>query len=217
MLFKRKNIFDILREAEEDENTTTDSGAEADSAPASEKETSTDTTDDGADDEFGSDDDFNIDTNLDTDTSDEGGSDDSGSSSDSSSTSLDSSSSGDGEEETSEEVVKTNADIFSSLTAEEQQIKIKELKKMFNDLYCSIDDLSDKINEIPTDEYNIDTLERISTTMYNLKIYMSTYITNIFSNKTYIENDVAFNRFLSIINTITTIINDLNKKNEENN
>jgi hypothetical protein len=101
------------------------------------------------------------------------------------------------------------------LSGEEQQIKIKELKNLFNDLYTSTDDLLSKINEIDPDQDSLDILTRVTSMMYYTRQYMRDYINNIFKSKSYIENDVVFNRFLTIINSISGIIEDLVKEREE--
>lgn len=120
-----------------------------------------------------------------------------------------------------EEEVKANTDIFSSLTAEEQQIKIKELKNLYTNLYSSCDDILERLNNLDINEDNLETISKISTTLYDIKVYISDYMTLIFPKKSYIENDVVFVRFLSIIKSITEILNDVSKKynreNEEDN
>lgn len=212
----RKSIFDIIKEAEEDENNTNQtedttnndtSGTDSDTSTAVESPES-------SEEDYGSSEDFNIDTDIDdsdnTDIGGEdgGGSDDLGSSDSSSASSSDMS---------EDEPVEANTDIFSSLTAEEQVIKIKELKSMYSDLYSSCDDVLTKINELDTDEVDLDTLNRVSMTLFSLKQYISDYLINVFPNKSYIENDISFNRFLTILNSVATVLEDLVKVKEANN
>lgn len=116
-----------------------------------------------------------------------------------------------GEMEEDEEV-EANTDIFSSLTAEEQQIKIKELKNLYSNLYSSCDDILERINKLDINEDNLDTISRISTSLYDMKVYISDYLTLVFPNKSYIENDVTFVRFLTIVKSITEILDDIAKK-----
>lgn len=167
-----------------------------------------------------SDEDFSIDTSLDDggdindnqqgdDNSGDDLSDDMGDESDNNSGED---SSEDGNES---EANAVNTDIFASLTAEEQQIKIKELKKLFNSLYSSCDDILERINNLEVNEENLKPLSKISSTIYDIKIYISDYMTTIFPTKTYIENDVVFVRFLTIINSITDILEDISKKEEK--
>ena len=206
----RKNIFDILREAEEDEDnqdeTNTDTSETQDDTDAASDEPEV------PDDDYGDNEDFNIDTSLDEDPeSEDTGSDDTGT--DSSIDTSDSSSSTDTVSD--DEPVQANTDIFNSLSQEEQAIKIKELKSMYRDLYCSCDDLLVKIDDIEQEEDNIETISRVSMVMYTLKQYIADYLTNLFSIKSYIENDIAFNRFLSILNSVSIVIEDISKQKEQ--
>lgn len=207
MIGKRKTIFDVLKEAEEDE--VNDSDQTQDEAPSPEESGE----DASGDDEYGGEDDFNIDTSLDDDTSaDDGGSDSDISSDDSSSDTT--SSGGTSGEVGEEEPIEANTDIFSSLSAEEQQIKIIELKKMFMNLYSSTDDILERINNTDTDESNLEVISRISMTLYSLRQYLNDYICKIFAQKSYIENDITFNRFLAILNSISVILEEVNKINQ---
>ena len=206
------SIFDILREqgvlkeAEGDENTsdeasTTDNNNEADNGENNET---------GEEDMAGGNDDFDIDASLDD--GDDGGenpesspsdSDDGGSGSDSA-----------GSDNSDEEVNDDNTDIFSSLSAEEQQIKIKELKGLYQQMYTSCDELLDRINNLEFTEDSLPIMTRITYALYDLKKYISEYIISIFPRKSYIENDIAFNRFLMILNSVKDILCRYQKKSE---
>lgn len=215
MIMRRKSIFDIVREAEEEEDNASDT-AQADANQANEEapapeDSGEDTVDDAGDDEYGGDDDFDINADLgeeDMDGGDDTGTDTGGSDSSSSSSS--------GGEMVEEEPVKANTDIFASLSKEEQQVKIIELKKLFANLYSSTDDILEKINNTETDENNIHVINRISMTIFNLRKYIADYIANSFAYKSYIENDITFNRFLSIINSVSSVLEDISKENVKN-
>ena len=151
---KSKTIFDrlnesddieILKEAPEDGDDAADAGA-ADAAPADDAGADAGGDDANIDDNtgdadtddnegMGDDQDFDIDTNIggDDDTGDgDGGEDELGG--DDAGGDL-------GGGEGDEEVNAKNTDIFSTLSAEEQSIKIAELKKIYNDLYIYISDM----------------------------------------------------------------------------
>lgn len=237
MIMTRKTIFDVINEADDDESTTDSSASDNNSDTGTENdndantnddtgsEDNADTNDDASDDnnhdtdtakDDNSDDmdeDFDIDTNLDDSGDDSKSDDDTDSSSDDSSTDSSSSS---GEDNMEEKPIPANTDIFSSLSPEEQSIKIKELKNLYNELYTSCDDLLERINTIDPEDDTIDIISRISSTMYSLKIYIADYITNVFATKSYIENDIAFNRFLSILKSVTSVIEDITKVKNDN-
>lgn len=217
VMFRRKSIFDILNEAEEDENSSSSSSDEnsdsVDTQSTSNDDNNTDsstddnTESDNSEDNAGDDEDFSIDTDLDDMGDDDGSGDSSESSSDD--TTSDTSSSDSSSTDSDEEPVEANTDIFNSLTAEEQKIKIKELKNMFGELYLSCNDLLEKINLIDADDDMLDTITRLSMALYSLKQYIGDYIKNTFAMKSYIENDVAFNRFLAILNSVSNITNEI--------
>jgi hypothetical protein len=193
-----------LLEAEGDEagdNTPADTPAEGNE--------DNNTNDDAAanDGDMGEDDNFSIDADLDAgddDTNDNPDDNDSGdNTSDMNTTSS-------GEEEPEEEVNDDNTDIFSTLTAEEQQMKIKELKSLYQQLYCSCDDVMNRLNKLDTNEKNVYVIDRISSSIYTLKKYIGDYLIDIFPNKSYIENDISFNKFLLIVQSISDIIDKYN-------
>lgn len=211
MIFQRKSIFDVVREAEEDETSsddTADTSSDNTEDTSSSTDDSTESTDDSGSDDNDQSDDFDIDTDLDNDgSSDEGDNDNADDNSD---ISYDNSSSSGIGDSGDEEPVKANTDIFASLTAEEQATKIKELKKMYEDLYISCDDFQRKLGEVDS-EQNPDVYERLSVVIYKLKNYISDYLLNKFPQASYIENDVSFNRFLSILKTLSNVLQNLLK------
>ena len=238
-LFKKRTIFDIidsatinesedsevngmkiLKEAPEDDaggddagggdDTATDTGADDTGDNAADDggdENTEDNNDDNADEDMGNDGDFDVDTSIDGDdggddtTDDTTGGDDLG---------------GGGDMGSDEEVNPKNTNIFSTLTKEEQAIKIKELKKQYNDLYIYISDMLEKVNDISPDEDNLEAIYRITSALYDLRKNIGDYIKSIFALKSYIENDISYNRYLvivqSIVNTINTVAEEMEEK-----
>ncbi len=203
------SIFDVLREegilkeADGDDQATTEPGPPAADTPQdSPSDNNSDTGED--------DDNFDIDTSLDDS---EGDTDDMNS--DTSSEDSSSSDTGDTSDDSDEEVNDDNTDIFTSLTAEEQQIKIKELKDLFQNMYTSCDEILDRLNNLQFTEDSIPVMNRLTYSIYDLKKYIQEYITSVFPRKSYIENDIAFNRFLMILNTIKDILSRYKTKAEK--
>lgn len=219
---RRKSIFEIIKEAEDDEgggeqqaatDNTADTGTDNATGDDNQGDTNNteETTDDGTGDnnDYGEDEDFNMDVDLDKEGGDDaGGGDDMGGDTAPTDTAPAADVPAEGEPN------KANTDIFSSLSQEEQIVKIKELKNMYKDLYCSCDDILDRLNDINID--NIEQISKISTVLRTLKQYILDYLTNSFPNKSYIENDIFFNRFLAILNTVSSALEDLsNAENRE--
>ena len=219
---KSKTIFDILDESEEveilkeapedegnddagsDESTADDSGETTEAEDTGDEEN----TDDAAEDDMGNDEDFDVDTTIsDDDESGDGSGDDADNDmGDDTGGDLDS---GD------EEVNPKNTDIFSTLSAEEQSIKIAELKRLYSNLYIYVTDMLGKVNDINPDEDNLESIYRVTSGLYELRTNIGHYIRNIFPIKSYIENDIAYNRYLIIIRSMTNVLNAIATEMEE--
>ena len=111
-----------------------------------------------------------------------------------------------------EEPVEANTDIFDSLSADEQKIKIMELQRLYGEMYNSCDDISKRLNDLDTDESNIDIISRVSDSMNILKKYIQDYLIGSFAKKSYVENDIMYNRFLSIISSLTDVLDQLSNR-----
>lgn len=157
-----------------------------------------------------SDDDFDM-GSLDDSSIDSGDS----ASSDASSNDANDSSNDSNSDDVDEDAVEANTDIFASLSAQEQAIKISQLKTLFGNLYSSIDETLEKLNEIEFNENNKETISKISSDLYTIRITLLDYIVKIFDTKSYIENDIAFNRFLADINFISSILEKIKKQQDK--
>ena len=220
MLFKPRSIFDIINEADDDENASTDAGGDtgADTGDAGETSDNNDSVDSG--DDSSGDEDLDVDADLDADTGDSGGGDDMDAGGDDSSTddtggSDDTGFDSGGDDDSGGEPVKANTDIFSSLSAEEQKLKIGELKKSYASLYASIDDISERINNLDDDKIDIEVINRIISAVYKFKTIIGEYINSIYNSKSYIENKVQYMKFIVIINTIASVVEKVSKYKEK--
>jgi hypothetical protein len=124
-----------------------------------------------------------------------------------------------GDENTDTEEKALDRDLFETLSDSEKQRKISTLKKMFFELYGKCNALIEKFNQL-TDDSNEDfkpVIKRILTIMYDLKEYISYYLMNVYDKSSYIENDITFNRYLSILNGIRLTVEELHKQKEKDN
>ena len=94
---------------------------------------------------------------------------------------------------------------------------IKELKKLFGNLYNGVDELLDRLNELEISETNKYAINKISKDLCDIKTTIADYILYIFNTKSYIENDIAFNRFLMILNSVKDILEKYKKKSDKDN
>lgn len=157
------------------------------------------------------DDDFSIDSEPDMDNGDDNNDDQSAPSSSSDNNSE--------EPVVSDDSLKAkDGDMFDSLEPAEQEIKLKEMKTNFMNLYQICDDIIDKVNSISKEfEEASEELKRIVNTLFATKKMISDYLLHIFDSKSYVENDVRYTEYLAIVNAVKNIIKDFEKGVEDTN
>ena len=207
-------------EADGDENTqqqtqntdqqTTDTTQ--DNAPAEDTtQDNTENQDQNQDDtqDAGGDDEFNIDADMDIDAGDDnmGGGDAGGGGDGGSSVTPEE------EEPVDNEDTRRDKELYDSLSPQEQKERNIKQKKLFFDLYSNCDYVIDKLNNISDadlEEYGVQIRKTLSM-LFDLKQMVSDYATKLYDSKSYIENDIMFNRYLSILNTVKNITSDIRK------
>lgn len=187
------SIYDILNEADDE-----DSGTAQDAAPAEQPKQE----------EAPKDDDFSIDTSVGDDQSTDSG-DDVGGGDGSDDMGGEDTGGGETGDPNMEEENENDKDIFLSLPKEEQQMKIRELKKLYGSLYTSCVDLVARIDDIEVSDDNKPYISRIYTAMCDIKTYIADYIIYIFPSRSYIENDIAYNTYLMMINSVASILDKI--------
>lgn len=102
-------------------------------------------------------------------------------------------------------------ELFENLTDKQKQIKIKELKNNYVDLFDRCDGIIDVINaRKPSDETTAQIFEYINNTILDLQNTVHDYLEHTFATKSYLENDAQFKSYLNILNTINNILKELN-------
>lgn len=210
-------LFDqrLLFEADDDNATPNPEDAETNDTAAANPEDAGDAgNDDNADDnndnndDAGNDDDFNIDADDNSPDADSGG-DEGGDTSNP----EDSGSSSSGEGNSAEDQVNVDnedkqkdREIFDSLSPQEQKLKIVKLKQSYIDLYSRCDQIIEKYDAVGVEFENFaDVIKGSLNALYSLKEMISHYLLYLFDSKSYIENDITFNRFLTAMNQIKLI------------
>lgn len=204
---KHFSFLDIFTEADDDDATNDQNDAGGDKADT---EDDAETTDGGdADNEDPGDEEFDIDTSIDDGGNTKDGDNDTGN--DTSSGNLGGSGDADSESMSDGEQAANpiNTEIFDSLTPEEQQIKIKELKRLYQELYTSTDDLCKRMENINMEEDTLFIMSKVNTELHTIRDDITAYFTNVFDTKSYIENDIMFSKFLYHLNSIRDIIDEL--------
>lgn len=119
-----------------------------------------------------------------------------------------------GEESEVDDIKQKEEEIYSNLTPEQLDIKHKELKNQFLEMYDIVVAIIERIGETSTSEENIGTVQYISTNLTNLKDMLTDYMNSVYKTKSYMENSINYNRFLAVLNGINKIIEEMNKKEE---
>jgi hypothetical protein len=198
----------IFLEAEDDNNQQQDDTAnDQTDAPADDADTGDNNTEP-------TDSDFDIDTTDDTATGDNmdagGGDDNSDNNNDSSNNS------GGSEAAVDTPAKKRDREIFDSLSAEEQKLKTVKLKELFMKLYSRCGQIIEKYDSLGVRYEDLtEPIKNSVNALYSLKDTISSYLLYLFDSKTYLENDIMFNRFLVAMNQIKLITKDMRDSHKE--
>lgn len=180
-----------------------------DNAPAEDTQDNTENQDQNQDEnqDAGGDDEFNIDADADIDTGDDAGGDVGGDTGGGGSVTPSE------EEPVDNEDTRRDKELYDSLSPQEQKERNIKQKKLFFELYSNCDYVIDKLNNISDadlEEYGVQIRKTLSM-LFDLKQMVSDYATKLYDSKSYIENDIMFNRYLSILNTVKNITSDIRK------
>lgn len=118
------------------------------------------------------------------------------------------------EEQPVDELKAKEEEIYSNLTDEQLDIKHRELKTRFLDLYDMTSKIVDRIGDATVTEENIGVIEYISKNLSELRDMISDYVSSVYQTKSYTENSVNYNRFLAVLNGIDKMLEEINKKGE---
>ena len=119
------------------------------------------------------------------------------------------------EEAPVDELKAQEEEMYSNLTPEQLDVKHKELKTRFLDMYDMTTELVDRIGDAIITEENIGVIEYVSKNLNNLRTMLSDYVSSIYSTKSYIENSINYNRFLAVLNGINKMLEQIPEKEEE--
>lgn len=199
-----------LHEAPEDEQQAQAPATDAPEDAGNEAPAENEANPEGGEENAEDDEDFDIDTSLDGD--EEEGGEEGGDEGEAPPEEAPAEDQGGSEEE---EPVQANTDIFATLSAEEQQIKIGELKKLYKEMYSAVSDLIHRVDDMDLDENIMEPMTRISDILHQLQNSIADYFNNLFNIKSYFENDTKYNEFLLYLKQTATIVDDLAKSREK--
>lgn len=112
------------------------------------------------------------------------------------------------------ELQNLEAELFSDLTPEQINIKHRELKQQYIELYNNTEDIIDRINYIPKTEQNIAIIDFVVTKLADLREMINYYLTEVYATKTYTENTINYQQYLAVLAGINKILKEIPLEND---
>lgn len=101
------------------------------------------------------------------------------------------------------------ASIFDQLSDDQKKIKIGELKQLYADTYEKAKNISTMVAEMDKQPEHAKIYDYILNGLSDLRKFIQDYLNNVFDAKTYIENLIEFQKYLTVFDTINNIFVDL--------
>ena len=119
-----------------------------------------------------------------------------------------------GGSEADDEIGELEDDVLGDLSDQQMDIKNKELKTNFANMYDAIIDIEERINDIAKDASMIKPLEFVSNKLSDLSDQVSDYLSYTYPTKSYTENMVMYRMFLNVLSQINDIISTIRPENK---
>ena len=220
---------DAGADAQSDDTSTTDDTTDGD-------DTSTDdqnTDDNNNQDDDNKDDDTNIDDDSETepdsgdnmDTDDDNNQDDQDNASDDQNTDGDDTSTdddmgsdtGDDSNDPNAKLKDLEKSIFDQLSDEQKTLKIKELKSLYNNVYDKCGEIINSISDADRSPEQAKIYDYVMNSLTDLQKYIKDYLFQIYDSKTYIENMVQLQKYLTVLDTVSNIFEEVKNASDKQN
>ena len=119
---------------------------------------------------------------------------------------------GGGEQVTADDARGMEQELFKDLTPDQIDMKHQELKSNFTKLYDSTNSIIERINDIPSNENYLSSITFVSEKLSELRTMVADYMNNVYSTKSYMENAINYNRFLSVLKSINDILDEISRE-----
>lgn len=241
--FFNEESFILEDNADTDDDMEVDTGDDAGTDTQSDDTSTTDdstqddnNTDDQNNDDNNQDDNQDDDTNVDDDSetepdsgdnmdTDEDNPDDQGDGSeDPNATGDDDTSTDDMGSDTGDDTNDPNAklkdlekSIFDQLSDEQKTLKIKELKGLYNNVYDKCGEIINSISDADRSPEQAKVYDYVMNSLTDLKKYIKDYLFQIYDSKTYIENMVQLQKYLTVLDTVSNIFEEVKNASDKQN
>lgn len=105
-----------------------------------------------------------------------------------------------------DELKQDEQEIFKDLSQEQLEIKTNELRREYKDLYSAVNDILDKLNDISKTSFDATMIEFVTRKLLELKDIIKDSVTDTFDTRTYIENQVEFQKMIALFNNLTVMV-----------
>lgn len=105
----------------------------------------------------------------------------------------------------------TEEAIYDSLTDDQKRIRILQLKLDYKDLYETLINTLEGINQIPKNMNNLESLKRLNILLTKAKTILISYIDNNFDKNSYLENYTTYLKYVAIFRTTAKVIEEINE------
>ena len=144
------------------------------------------------------------------DMGDEGNTEEDNGDGDTEDTPTDDSTSGDGAG--SQQLKSLEGELFKDLSPEQMRLKNIELKQQYIEVYGTITASLARLEKIERNESNAKIVKFVSDKLNELKDLISYYLKETYDTKSYIENNVMYQKYLTVLNTVTEIFEKIKIK-----
>lgn len=115
-------------------------------------------------------------------------------------------------DQTSQEIKDNEAKLYETLSDDEKNQRILQLKNDFKSIYDQTDATINAVNAIEKNEDNIETLQRLINILNNMQKYVQDYLTMVFDKRSFMDNNAVHLKFAAMFDTIRKVIDELNKE-----
>lgn len=107
--------------------------------------------------------------------------------------------------------------IFDQLSKEQKALKTKELKSLYDIVYNKCTDIINTISGAERSPEQAKIYDYVMNSLTDLQKYIKDYLMQIFDSKTYIENMVQLQKYLTVLDTVSNIFEEVKKSSEQQN
>jgi len=105
--------------------------------------------------------------------------------------------------------------IYDSLTDDQKRIRVLQLKIDYKDLYETIINTIEGVNNIPKNMDNIETIKKLTEYLTKCKNILIDYVENVFDQNPYLENYATYLKYMAIFRTVAKVMEEMNKAKEK--